>query len=1065
MALQKQNVPINFSKGIDTKVDPFQLPIGNFAELKNSIFDKLGMMKKRNGYASMTTSIYNPLTLSSKYFGTNVAAGKFISEFNDEILIGDGKDLFSYSNSQTAWAYKGRLTTLEPTISPVVVTGGDQALSDGTINVASGFSLYAWEIDSGCNYSVIDSTTKQVLINNGVVSATGSRPQCFYFNSKSYVSYVEGQNLKIAEVTSAGIQAATTVFTDLDATLPNYDIQPNGSGLYVAYNRSGGTVRVSLLNTSLAVSASINPADTATNGIGISFDGSGNAWVFFATTSAVKYFIVDSTVVTTVLAITTIDSGATAASCLNVTATITSSTATVFYDQPNNPTPGALIGFTGGFTVPAVNSNVNVNPAQTFDQSRVGEIIYIGTAGYYQIISIAGTVCTAKNLGYSGNAAPATVIGAGQRIHYVADYQDSVINFNTATLAGSVGTVGTFIKSMAISSKAFLFDGIPHVLALHSSPIQPTYFLCNLYNYESATQTVKANIAGKFLQSQSGKRVSKTVLPHVNTVSSGIYSISVQKRDFIYNSVIGGEQFVDNSSIVTLSQDGVSNLTIDFTVSNPQSEVLGKNIHFGSGTIVMYDGASVCEHGFNLFPETFYIDETGASGSLGSNKLYGYKIVYEWTDNFGQIHQSAPSPSLSWLTSGTSTYLTIPTLRATNKKNVNIVIYRTLENGSTYFRVNNPTAPLDNDITVNNVNFLDTASDDSIQVNEQLYTTGEIENICAPSSVVMSVFKNRIFLIPSENKISLNYSKQVIEGSPVEFSDFFSLNTGTYGGDITAIAVMDDKLIIFKEKSIYYINGTGPAASGANNDFSEPLNIPSDVGCTDPNSLVLSPNGLMFKSRKGIYLLGRGLDIQYIGNEADEYNSQEVLDAKMFPSVNQIRFLLSGTTSLMYNYFVDQWGTIESISGVSDLIYNDLHYYIDSSGVVHYETPSVYADGATPVVMSFKTGWINLAGLQGFERAYCIYLLAKYLSDHTLTVSLAVDYNPTIVQTMTITPDSSDSIEQWRVFLTQQKCESFQLTVQENATTAGAGFTMSGFNLTVGIKDGKPRISAARSTG
>jgi hypothetical protein len=45
MALQKVAIPINFSSGIETKQDPFQLSPGKFLALQNSVFTKGGMLQ------------------------------------------------------------------------------------------------------------------------------------------------------------------------------------------------------------------------------------------------------------------------------------------------------------------------------------------------------------------------------------------------------------------------------------------------------------------------------------------------------------------------------------------------------------------------------------------------------------------------------------------------------------------------------------------------------------------------------------------------------------------------------------------------------------------------------------------------------------------------------------------------------------------------------------------------------------------------------------------------------------------------------------------------------------
>jgi hypothetical protein len=139
--------------------------------------------------------------------------------------------------------------------------------------------------------------------------------------------------------------------------------------------------------------------------------------------------------------------------------------------------------------------------------------------------------------------------------------------------------------------------------------------------------------------------------------------------------------------------------------------------------------------------------------------------------------------------------------------------------------------------------------------------------------------------------------------------------------------------------------------------------------------------------------------------------------------------------------------------------------------------------------MSFTTSWLNLAGLQGYERAYFFYLLGVYLTPHKLQLQIAYDYNSSPTQTSMILPTNftpswggeqlwgsgeawggPGNIEQHRVFLQQQKCQAFQITLTEIydpsfGVMAGAGLTLSGINAIVGTKSSYPRLKPSRSVG
>jgi hypothetical protein len=196
----------------------------------------------------------------------------------------------------------------------------------------------------------------------------------------------------------------------------------------------------------------------------------------------------------------------------------------------------------------------------------------------------------------------------------------------------------------------------------------------------------------------------------------------------------------------------------------------------------------------------------------------------------------------------------------------------------------------------------------------------------------------------------------------------------------------------------------------------------------------------------------------------------------------------------MYDYYYQQWGTFTGIPGVSSTLYQGRHTFIDSYGRVFQENAGSYLDGSNPVLMSFQTGWMNLMGLQGFERAYWFYLLGTYLSPHKLVMNIAYDYAPAPQQSFTISPDNyggtwgSDPVwggsntggtwggptnldrEQWRCFFTVGKVQSFQINLQEQydpsyGVAAGAGFNLHGLNLVVGGKKKYPTLRPAHSTG
>lgn len=78
-----------------------------------------------------------------------------------------------------------------------------------------------------------------------------------------------------------------------------------------------------------------------------------------------------------------------------------------------------MAGFTqltAGFTVPAIGSNVTISVLDSSWMSPT-QVVYIQSAGYYEVQSLPDTISAiVKNLGYTGNAAPTTVIANSQGV-------------------------------------------------------------------------------------------------------------------------------------------------------------------------------------------------------------------------------------------------------------------------------------------------------------------------------------------------------------------------------------------------------------------------------------------------------------------------------------------------------------------------------------------------------------------------------------------------------------------------------------------------------------------------
>jgi hypothetical protein len=676
-------------------------------------------------------------------------------------------------------------------------------------------------------------------------------------------------------------------------------------------------------------------------------------------------------------------------------------------------------------------------------------------------LAVADTIQgTARNIAGIASGTTATVyyeLGADEA-------HNAQIRSVNVTLAGVASGAGVLARSVGLASKPWIVNDEVHVLAAHDSPLQPTYFVL-----------AGASVVGKIAPGDGGGLTVKPILPEV-VLSGGTYSLAYLKAHRL-----------DPSGGNILAQTGVMLASLDFAAL-PLTLEMSENLHVTGGVLWMFDGARVVEHGFHLFPENLAAaaSETGGAVDAGQHQ---YVAVYEWTDNAGLVHRSAPSVPVTVTTTGStaSVALTIPTLRLTAKSSpVSIAVYGTQADQAIFYRLTSLSSPLVNDSTADSVTFTVTQADSVIAGNEQLYTTGgEVENIAPPAPLVLASYRNRAVLVPSENPLSWWFSKKLVPGAPVEFSDSFVQAMDQRGGGITAAASMDEKLILFKRSQLFVVVGDGPSANGLQNDYSDPHQIPSDVGCISPRSLVLTPDGLMFQSEKGIYLLDRSLAVQYVGDDVDAYRSSLVTAARLLSDTHEVRFTLDNGIALVWNYLARQWSVSPSIDAADATIFQGRFTYLRPSGLVLQETPGTYTDDGSLVRVKAKTAWFSFAGLQGFQRVYRLLLLGEYKGPHKITISIAYDFNPEPAQVVTV--DAEDLLGTplygadeafgsgspfggehptycFRLHLARQKCSAVQVMIEESQSPPyGEGLGLSALAFEVGGKKGGWKRSAQRT--
>lgn len=1074
--LQKQPVSINFIQGIDTKTDPFQIPVGKFFSLVNSVFTSAGRLTKRPGFELLTTlPNTNQTTLTT---------------LNDN-LIATGSSLYAFSEDTNQWLNQGNVQPIQLSVQPLVRVSTSQSSPDAAV-ASTGLTCLVYVDNSVAYYQISDSITGQQIVPRTALPATATNPRVFLLGQFYVITFMATvsatthlQYVAIPTSTPTAPRAAA----DITGATPNsltaaYDGFVMNNNLYLGWNGSGNTVQMNYLSSLLVVDTQFTAAAEHAALMSVTGDATMQQvwftyWDSTDNPAVIESLLFDShlnQLSTSANRVTTIGQ-----TIEELTTIATAGTLSVYYEVLNTYTyaPNEKTDFVNYYTM---------------------------TAGF----GVVGPVTILRSVGLASKPffAPSgmqyvlvTYSDANQPTYFLMD-NTGALYMRLAYSNGGGYTASQVLPSISTLNDAFY---VPYLVTDFLASTNkgtnlpsgtPTSAIYTQKGVNLATFTFKAvqyssqiagalHLTGGQLWEYDGVRPVEfgfQVWPgdvgvSPSPIAGGLVAGVTYFWQFTY-------EWTDNQGNLHRSAPAIP---VSLTVETPPASFTGTLNNSETITAVSsFSGLQVGQHVSATFiPVGAYI----TSLDPGASSL----TISAPATNSGAETITVAGPV-------SSVDLNVPTLRMTYKlapNPVRIVGYRWSTTQQVYYQFTSLTSPVINNVTVDSVTIHDGNSDADILGDVILYTTGGvIEDIAPPASVAICLYQNRLFIVDAEDPNLLWFSKQVIESVPVEMSDLLTIyvapTTGAQGstGPMTALSAMDDKLIIFKKDAIYYINGAGPDNTGANSTFSDPIFITAAVGSANPNSIVLMPNGIMFQSDKGIWLLGRDLSTSYIGAPVEAYNSQTVVGAETIPATNQVRFVLDNNVTLMYDYYFNQWGTHTNILAVSSTLYQGVMTYLNLAGQVLQETQGIYVDNSTPVLMSLVTSWINLAGLQGFERFYFMFLLGTYFTPFKLNVQLAYDYNASPTQSIVVTPDnfspSWGGEAQWgsggawgggpgnvfsaRMFPEKQKCEAFQVTINEVydaslGVSAGQGLSLSGLNLVVGAKKGYRTQKAARSFG
>ena len=985
-----------FGVGLNQKSDPRAESPPSLDIALDVQSDQTQGVQTRYPYAAMGSNILG---------GGTISGARKLAVNDGELLLFTATQLFSWSARDSAWVLKGDYPAIKVTETPVFETQSDQQCADRA--ELNGTVVYCWGNYDSLQLIVaaIDKTTGNVLLAPTQIGSGFSNGRVIALQTKILFLYADASfALNVGSIDPANLAASFTVSSGVNV-LTNATLVLAGAGTFDATQVIGADqlVGASSLVTSYEVF-------TITAGLTIA--------------NAAKARASDSVI---------------AVSC----------------------TP----------------DGASVQVLRNHSTSVLGDLITISTLADVYTAQTIGTI-PAASITQLACAHQSVLVGGFYRCYVFWDEFDSVVFSGTNTYsiysnwvdtAGSIGTQSTISRHLQVASRAFdvsgrvFFAGVFNEASTfsgantagYSAQLQNTYFL---YRDDGL-------LCGKLADNIGGDGPARfSQLPGVAVTGTNTYSVCLGWRRTVPVNT-NGQQTAYNEA------HSPYDVTLAFDSNEARRAArLGLTLYIPGAEVMAYDGQQLVECAFHLYPWVFGMVDSATAGGLQVGS-YAYKETWRWSNAAGETERSTTATVLT-LAIGTAYHSalsntiaasTMAALAATHKTTSPpaVEMWRTILNpppGAPFYLTNstspatttNPNRYLANDPSGFEPAYLDGLFDTTLSTNQtNPENGGDLSCLSPTAATIIATTEDRVFLagvagLPDQ----VWYSRQRQTGEIVAFNDALTIDVPHPGGTITGLAFLEATLIVFRATSIYRFAGTGFDNAGSGSNYGLPQIIATDLGAVNAESIAIVGDGigLIFKSSKGWYLLTPGWQLQYIGSQVCNYDSETPLAVNVVTAQHQVR-CLSDNRMLVWDYNINQWFEWTVSDGLDAAMWNGQHVYLTSTGPKIQQT--TYA-GLT-YGMDVETAWIKIADLQGRGYVRTLQAIGEYRSDHALRWRVARDYlqdgagNWLYYDDFTwpVTPTVVGGPEQSRHGPSQKRCQAIKVRLTAVAAVGASYATLT----------------------
>jgi hypothetical protein len=1014
MPLAQQVYDLPLVTGLNERQrDESRDPASGFRLAENVVQRKLGAWSKRRGYVALDSPTYTGSGLSSVHLTTHRDAA---------LLAHDGSQLDVYSPT-AGWNIRGRVPCVETERTSIASTGIFRGTSVYECVYAGGYLVVVYETARALYAVVLDATTKEPVRGPEQLAAglsgadalqefrmqlavVGSNVLAIY-NRENVVALtrediVRARILDVTDV-SAGWGAAVTILAAGNISLtvgdPLFEVCSLSTRWAMVYRHVSGELRLGTWNGAGAVvTAAVNPYPLSPSVFTFCVEGdeSDTLWVGRIQTNLTQVDVV----------------------AFNPTTLAT--TGTVL----NAAYPDQLTG------------------ADTSEAGAICAIVRTGTG-------------TAK------------VVTSGI-IRIFGDYDRSFVGWrDLAISAGAVTSTSTasrvlhlelFSRPWRMASGRVLVGVVPRNTLDNVSGSAPP-------EEQLATNRERCLYVGDITDVSSG------LLPPVATLAPRI--VAAQGMLFFPPFARVPVRWPDGHAglMFPVLRSGISE-TFEVAelrqTSRGSAAEVGGAVYGHGGIAWLYDGSKSFEASYLQIPRV----KAGNHPATGITGTYLYTAVWEHEDAAGNVHYSTPAAPISVTLANQKGRIRVSTCSVTQREEraggtdrIRCVLYRTAAGGSTYYRcAEGPNY----DTTTNGafVEFLDQLLDATLTQRARLYTQPGTPGTSlprrSPPGFKHVVAHGDVVAGIADDGRTIWFSAPRVPGEGAWWNDAFVAEVEDTT-PLTALASFDGRLWAFTRSSVFVIDGQGFGENGTGG-YSLPARIPVDVGCIESRSVVVTPEGAFFQSHLGLCMLTRSQQVVWPGETVTDTLAAypTVTSATLHALETQVVFTCTnGTTGavIVYDYNAKAWTTerrADNAAMASATVLGSELYLLRATDQLLRRSAATYLDATAFSAQAWETGWLKLAGLQGFQRIWRVLLLFTQRTACGLRVTLTYDYRDDAPEVREFA-GAALVAGKLEISPRRQRCQALRVRVEELAPDpaelgTGQGLEFTGLRVVVGMK-------------